>query len=65
MKKLEVVIEISTIDLNRAISFLGMIIDGGLNSKDHVEFVSRRASVTQLMLAKMMPNIDGPNTFKR
>ena len=49
------------IELKRAIKYLGVIIDDRLNLRE----ISEKASVTRGALARMMPNIGEPGSFKR
>ena len=55
----------SRIESKRAIKYLGIIIDDSLSFKEHVKYIGEKASVTQRALARMMPNIGGPDPFKK
>ena len=65
MKRMEVPFGDVKIGSKRAKKYLGVIIDDRLNFKEHVKYISEKASVTQAALTRMMPNIGGPNPFKR
>lgn len=58
-----VIVVYSTIEVSK--DYLDEIVHDRLNYKDHIEFASIRAPVTQRALARIMPNIGGPNTLKR
>lgn len=47
------------------LKYLGVIIDNRLNFKSHVEYCSSKASKMQAALARIMPNIGGPNNERR
>ena len=64
-KKNEVSIGDTKIESKNALKYLGMIIGDRLNFKEHVKFISEKASATQGALTRMMPDIGGPNLFKR
>lgn len=48
-----------------SLKYLGVIIDNRLNFESHVDFSSKKASKMQGALARIMPNIGGPNYEKR
>ena len=43
-----------------AIKYFGVMIDGKLNFKQHIEHTCKKASTTSMALARMMPNVGGP-----
>ena len=49
----------------RAIKYLGVIIVDRLNFKEHVKYIGEKASVTQGAVTRNMPDIGGPDPFKR
>ena len=65
VEKMEVTIAGTRIELKMAIKYLGAITDDSLNFKEHVKHIGEKASVTQEALARMIPNIVGPDTLKR
>ena len=65
VEKIEVAVGGTSIETKRAIKYLGVIIDDRLNFKAHMKFIGEKVSVIQRTLAMMMPNIGGPNPFKR
>ena len=62
---MEVTIGSTKIEFKRAIKYLGVVIDDRLNIKERMKFIGEKAFVTQGAVTKMMPNIGGPNPFKR
>ena len=58
---MEVSIGHTKVGSKRAIKYL----DDRLNFKEHMKYIGEKVSVTQGTLRRMMPNIGGPNPFKR
>ena len=48
-----------------AIKYLGVMIDGKLSYKAHVQYVYDKASTASVALARMMPNVGGPRHASR
>ena len=46
------------IETKRAIKYLAVIINRRLNFKEHVKFIGEMASVTQIALTRMMPDLE-------
>ena len=65
VEKMEVTVGSTKIESKRAVKYLRVIIDDRLNFKAHMKFIGEKASLTQGALTRMMPNIGGPNPFKR
>ena len=65
VEKIDVTVDGTMIELERSIKYLRVIIDDRLNFKEHVKYISEKASVTQGVMARMMPNIGRPGPFKR
>ena len=55
VEKMEVTVAGTKIESKRAIKYLGVIIDGRLNFKEHVKYIGEK--VTQTALGRMMTNI--------
>jgi hypothetical protein len=53
------------IGLVKNLRYLGVRLDTRLTFKDHVQFVAKKATVSATALAKLMPNINGPEKWKR
>ena len=54
-----------SVESQRSIKYLGVIINGRLSFKDHVKNIGAKASVIQGALARMTPNIGGPGILKK
>ena len=65
VEKTEVTVGGSRMESKKTIKYLGVIIDDKLNFKEHVKYIGEKTSVTQRVLARMMPNIGRPDPFKR
>lgn len=48
-----------------SLKYLGVMLDNRLNFKDHIEYVSQKASKIQGSLARILPNIGGPKPARR
>ena len=47
------------------IRYLGVILDARLNFKEHIKIASRKATLVNRALSKIMPNIGGLRQIKR
>ena len=65
VEKMEVTVGGTNIKSKKAIKYLSLIIDDRLNFKEHMKYNGEKAFVSQRALARKMPNIRGPNPFKR
>ena len=64
VEKMTVLVGGTKIESLRAIKYLAVFIDDRLNFKEHMKYFGEKAPVKQGALARMMPNIGGPNPFK-
>ncbi|CAI6345687.1 unnamed protein product [Macrosiphum euphorbiae] len=54
-----------TILLTKKMTYLGMIIDGSLFFKEHMQSASAKAEMISTQLARIMPNVGGPREDRR
>ena len=65
VEKMEVTVGGIKIESKRAIKHLGVVIDDRWNFNELVKYIGEKASITQGLLTRMMPNIGGPAPFTR
>ena len=62
---MQVTVSGTNIESKTAIKYLDFIVDDRLSFKKHVIYIGEKPSLTQGVLARMMPNIRGPGLFKK
>jgi len=55
----------TNIPVGRSMRYLGVIIDGAWNYRDHLKYIETKATKVVRSLSRIMPNLRGPGERKR